>query len=45
MRELLPNRSADAVELVRQGIDQWHRRGDSPLSSHLMKRMLETDHP
>jgi len=41
LREFLPQRSDDAITLVRNAIHKFHVEGTSPLLSQMMVRMLE----
>jgi hypothetical protein len=40
LAKLLPRRSSDAVEVVRQGIHRFHDKGDGSLLSEIMRRRL-----
>jgi hypothetical protein len=37
---LLPSRTIDAIQIVRSGIHEFHKKGDSTLLSRMMKESL-----
>ncbi len=41
LKASLSRRSVEAIQLVRQGIEQFQRDGHSPLLSQMMQRVLE----
>jgi hypothetical protein len=41
----LPRRSTEAIELVRNAVADYRRRGESPLLSRLMVQLLDEPQP
>ena len=42
LQQELPQRSIEAIELVRNAVADFRRRGESPLLSQMMVRVLAT---
>jgi len=41
LRQALPQRSVEAIDLVRNAVTDYRRSGESPLLSHVMMRILD----
>jgi hypothetical protein len=39
--EIIPSRSEGALQIVRSGIHEFHKKGDSPVLSNMMKKRLK----
>jgi hypothetical protein len=44
LAELLPRRTPDAVEVVRQGIHRFHATGDGSMLSEIMRQRIRDKH-
>lgn len=44
LAQLLPKRTPDAVEVVRQGIHRFHSIGDGSMLSEIMRQRLNEKH-